>query len=396
MSNARWKYVIAGVGVLLLAGVVYAWSVLSVSIAQEFPDWSRAKLSVTFTLVMALFCTGQIACGFLGARLKPRVGIWIGGALLLMGFILSARMTSIVMLYLGFGVLGGFGTGIAYISVMSSVVKWFPDKRGLVSGILLMGFGFSSFLIGKLFQAYTPAVAGAWRTSFLTLGAVTFAVLFVCGFFVERPAEEPETAKRGGEGLSAGEMLKKPRFWLYYVWELLLTCAGLMIIAHASGVVAETSPTVSAGGAATLVGLISIANGLGRVFFGGLYDKIGRRISMLLICACFAAAVGLLFLAVNTSGTVSLVCAFVLIGLGYGGIPVSNSAFIGESFGMAHYHTNFPLCNSAMLPAAFGGTLAGALYDSSRSFSGVFAVILAFTVMSLLCTGGITAMDRRK
>lgn len=396
MSNTRWKYVIAGVGVLLLAGVVYAWSVLSVSIAQEFPDWSRAKLSVTFTLVMALFCTGQIACGFLGTRLKPRTGIWIGGALLLMGFILAARMTSIIMLYLGFGVLGGLGTGVAYISVMSSVVKWFPDKRGLVSGILLMGFGFSSFLIGKLFQAYTPAVAGAWRTSFLVLGAVTFVVLFVCGFFVERPAEEPAAAMSGGEGLTAGEMLKKPRFWLYYIWELLLTCCGLMIIAHASGVVAETSPAISAGAAATLVGLISIANGFGRVIFGTLYDKAGRRKSMLLICVCFAAAVGLLFLAVKTSSTVLLVFAFVLIGMGYGGIPVSNSAFTGESFGMAHYHTNYPLCNSAMLPASFGGTIAGALYDSSQSFYGVFAVILAFAALSLLCTGGITALEKRK
>lgn len=94
---------------------------------------------------MAFFCIGQISCGFVGARMKPRTGIWLGGTLLLAGFVVSARMSSIAMLYLGFGVLGGFGSGFAYIAVMSSVVKWFPEKRGLVSGILLMGFGLSSF-----------------------------------------------------------------------------------------------------------------------------------------------------------------------------------------------------------------------------------------------------------
>ena len=97
MRKSRWSFVLAGVGVLLLAGVVYAWSVLSVSIAQEFPDWSRAKLSLTFTLLMAFFCIGQISCGFVGARMKPRTGIWLGGTLLLAGFVVSARMSSIAM-----------------------------------------------------------------------------------------------------------------------------------------------------------------------------------------------------------------------------------------------------------------------------------------------------------
>ena len=394
MRKSRWSFVLAGVGVLLLAGVVYAWSVLSVSIAQEFPDWSRAKLSLTFTLLMAFFCIGQISCGFVGARMKPRTGIWLGGTLLLAGVVVSARMSSIAMLYLGFGVLGGFGSGFAYIAVMSSVVKWFPEKRGLVSGILLMGFGLSSFLIGKLFQAWTPAVAGAWRASFLVLGAVTFAVLFVCGFFVRRPIETEKSG--GGEGLTTGQMLKRPKFWFYYLWELMLTAAGLMIISQASGITADALPAVSAGAAATLVGLISIANGLGRVLFGTLYDKAGRRVSMLLICLCFAAAMGLLLAAVKTSGTAVLTCAFILLGLGYGGIPVCNSAFIGASFGMAHYQTNFPVCNSAMLPASFGGTLAGALYDGAGAYSGVFLVILAFAAVGLLCSGGITALDRTK
>lgn len=229
---------------------------------------------------------------------------------------------------------------------------------------------------------------------FLVLGAVTFAVLFVCGFFVRRPIETEKSG--GGEGLTTGQMLKKPKFWFYYLWELMLTAAGLMIASQASGITADALPAVSAGAAATLVGLISIANGLGRVLFGTLYDKAGRRVSMLLICLCPAAAMGLLLVAVKTSGTAVLTCAFILLGLGYGGIPVCNSAFIGASFGMAHYQTNFPVCNSAMLPASFGGTLAGALYDGAGAYSGVFLVILALQPWGCSAPAASRRLDRTK
>ena len=297
MSRGRWKYVAAGVGVLLLAGVVYAWSVLSVAISAEFPDWSRAKLSVTFTVLMSMFCVGQVSCGVIGERMKPGSAVRLGGALLAAGFALSAGMHSEAVLYIGFGGLCGFGSGFAYIAVMSSAVKWFPDKRGLVSGILLMGFGLSGFIVGKLFQAYTPAVTGAWRTSFLVMGAAAFAVLFVCGFFTRRPEEKAEQSGGQGGGLTTGQMLRTPKFWLYYVWQTGLTCGGLMVISQANGILAALPVPVTGAAAATIVGLISIANGLGRVAFGCIYDKLGRRPSMLLICAMYAAAAAMMIAA---------------------------------------------------------------------------------------------------
>lgn len=396
MSTGRGKYVAAGVGVLLLAGVVYAWSVLAVPIAAEFSEWSKAKLSVTFTLVMFLFCTGQIITGFAGDRLKPKTGVWLGGALLLAGFFIASKAQSAGVLYLGFGVLGGLGAGVAYIAVMSSVVKWFPDKRGLVSGVLLMGFGFSSFIIGKLYQAWTPEYTGAWRGSFVILGLITFAVLFLCGFFLKKPLVNAANGHTAESGLTTGEMLKKPKFWYYYLWELVLTCAGLMVISQASGMVKAASAEISAGSAATIVGLISIFNGLGRVAFGSLYDKKGRRVSILLDSLLFGGAGLLMFLGEKNGGTGYIIAAFVLLGAGYGGVPVCNSAFIGESFGMAHYQTNFPVCNSAMLPASLGSILAGALYDATGGYMAVVAVIFGFTAVSLVCSGLITATEKRQ
>ena len=149
-SASRWIYVAVGCVVLLFSGLVYAWSVLSGPIAAEFPLWTTAQLSLTFTIVMSFFCLGGLTCGALSARISPRIFLWISALLFLAGFLLTASMRSLPMLYVGFGVVCGLASGFSYNAVLGPVGAWFPDKQGLVSGILLMGFGLSSFLIGKL------------------------------------------------------------------------------------------------------------------------------------------------------------------------------------------------------------------------------------------------------
>ena len=172
-SASRWIYVAVGCVVLLFSGLVYAWSVLSGPIAAEFPRWTTAQLSLTFTIVMSFFCLGGLTCGALSARISPRIFLWISALLFLAGFLLTAGMRSLPMLYVGFGVVCGLASGFSYNAVLGTVGAWFPDKQGLVSGILLMGFGLSSFLIGKLYQRFTPTAIGSWRRSFVVLGIIT-------------------------------------------------------------------------------------------------------------------------------------------------------------------------------------------------------------------------------
>ena len=147
----RWVYAIVGIIVLLLVGMVYAWSVMSKSIAVAFPEWTMGQLSLTFTITMAMFCVGCLLAGILAKKVKSRIYIILAAVLLLCGFLLTSVTTSLPMLYLGFGVLCGMGAGFSYNAVMSTMSAWFPDKQGLISGILLMGFGLSSFIIGKIF-----------------------------------------------------------------------------------------------------------------------------------------------------------------------------------------------------------------------------------------------------
>lgn len=400
----RWVYAAFGVVVLLFAGMVYAWSVLSTPIAKEFPQWTKAELSMTFTIVMILFCLGCLAGGIFSARLSARTSIWLCGVLHLLGFAISASTQGLWMLYLGFGVLCGFGSGLAYNAVMGSVGKWFPDKQGLISGILLMGFGLSSFLVGKLFQACTPETTGAWRTSFLVFGIISAAALIFCGCFIRKPEPGEVTVtgkkKTGCVSPVAMEaptkvMMGKASFWLYYLWAILLSAAGLAIVSQASGIAGEAGSALAAGTIATIVGLLSIANGVGRVILGGLYDRLGRSVVMQSVNLLFILAGIVLAVAMKSGSVALLVVGFLLGGLAYGGVSPTNSAFVSSYFGMKHYPVNFSVVNTNLILASFGSTVAGSLYDATKSYFSACVMVLICAVAGIAVSLAISAGDRK-
>ena len=400
----RWVYAIVGVIVLLFAGLVYAWSVLSTPIAAEFTGWTKAQLSLTFTLVMILFCIGSLLCGLLAGKLSAKNAVRVSAVLFLAGFFIASRCQSPITLYLGFGLLCGLASGLAYNGVMSTMVKWFPDKPGLISGVLLMGFGGGSFLIGKLYQAWTPAGIGGWRTSFVVLGIICCVVLAVCSFFFVAPgADFTVPAGKGGRAVAAPRedikpavMLKRPAFWLYYVWAIAVSAAGLALISQASGVVWEASADQTAASVATIVGLISICNAVGRVLFGGMYDKFGRSLSMQLVNSLFILTSVVLLLAMSSRSVVVVIIGFVIGGLAYSGVTPTNSAFCRAYFGPTSYPVNFPLINSNLIFASFGSTISGALYDASGSYSSTFFLIIGLAVAGILCSLAISAIDRKR
>ena len=372
----RWVYAAFGVVILLFAGMVYAWSVLSGPIAQEYPQWTNAQLSLTFTIVMTLFCVGCMAGGFLSGKVSAKIYVWAAAAMFLGGFMLSARITSLMGLYIGFGVICGFASGLAYNAVMGTISRWFPDKQGLISGVLLMGFGLSSFLVGKIFQMCTPETIGAWRQSFTVFGVITAVVLAICAFFVEKPPADYQPPAAGKQAkrwvnpvameAATGTMVRKPAFWLYYLWAILLSAAGLALVSQASGIAREIGTDVSAGIIATVVGLISICNGVGRVILGALFDKAGRSKTM--------QTVNVLFL---------LTCG------------PTNSAFVSSYYGLKHFPLNFSIINTNLIIASFGSTIAGALYDASQSFFSTDAMIGVLALLGIFVSLAINVCDKR-
>lgn len=396
MKLNRWIYAAVGVVVLLFAGLVYAWSVLSSPIAAEFTTWTKAQISLTFTICMSLFCLGGLVGGLLSNKVNVKINVWVAAVLFFIGFFMASKAESLAMLYIGYGIFAGFASGLAYNAVMSTMSKWFPDKQGLISGILLMGFGLGSFIIGKVYQTVTPADIGAWRNSFFVFGIILFAVLFICGFFFIKPGKDfvPPTAatqkekKHTEQGIdvSAVGMIKRPSFWLFFVWAILLSAAGLALISQASGVARQVGPDVDPGTIATVVGLISIFNGIGRVIFGGLFDKLGRKKTMLLINICFLVSVGIVILALTTESFLILIAGFICCGFSYGGITPTNSAFANSFYGATNYPVNFSIVNLNLIIASFGGTLAGALYDSSQSYLSTFILMIGAIVIGTICS----------
>lgn len=399
MKTKRWGYSVIGVLVLLFAGLVYAWSVLAGPIGAFFTHWSSTELSFTFTLCMMFFCLGGLITGFLSTKIEAKIMLKISAVLFLAGFFIASRANEIIILYIGYGVIAGTASGIAYNSIMGNITKFFPDCPGLISGILLMGFGFGSFLIGKVYQGFTPSGAGIdqWRVSFLVFGIILFAVMFVCSFFIRKPSEKEleeitkdmkneNMDKKSSKGeFTPAEMLKTSSFWIFFVWAILLSAAGLAIVSQASGVAKEVGNDISAGTISTVVGLISIFNGIGRVIFGRLFDRIGRLKTMILNNILFIIAIGILVLALQSKQFILIIIGFMITGLAYGGITPTNSAFINDFYGSKNYAINLSLVNMNLLVASFGSTIAGSLYDNSGSyFSTLIAMIGAIVVGFIL------------
>ena len=461
---------IAGLFALLLAGMIYSWSIFARSIGADFPEWGSTKLSTIFTLLMAFFCIGIFICGFLSKKVSPGRIMWLGAACLFAGFALASRAESVGMLILGFSMLCGAGSGLAYNAVIATVTKWFPDKKGFISGLLLMAFGFSGFLVGKLFQAYTPQETGGWRGSFLVMGIVCAVVIAIAGMFVKAPEAGGGAAKNeggaamsdaakneggatmsdaaknaggatmsdatkneggatmsdaarnaGGAAMSAAaknesgadggaapaghgrktdytprEMVASPKFWLYYIWTVALSMAGLVLIAQAGGAAAATVPTYTGSAIATVVGLISIANGGGRIVVGWIFDKVGRATSMNIINIAFIISAVALTIALRSGSSVLLIAGFILLGFGYGGAPVCNAAFVSSAFGLKNYSMNLPVVNTCLLAASVGSTISGAIYEATSSYGAIYLFMAALAIAGGLCGNIIVLIERKE
>lgn len=398
-SLNRWVYAIIGVIVLLCAGLVYAWSVMSKPIGANNPDWTAAELSLTFTLVMALFCVGCLIAGFLSKKVSPKIYLFISGILFIAGFMIASLTgASPAMLYIGFGVFCGLGSGFAYNAVMSTMSQWFPDKQGMISGIMLMGFGLSAFIVGKLYAFVTPTDGtDTWKMTFRMIGIIVCVIMIVCGIIFAKPKADfvpPTAAKKKvvrepASDITPGQMIRKPAFWMYYIWAIVVSAAGLVLVSQASGIATQVGPTVSDGNIATVVGLISILNGIGRVFFGTLFDKKGHKTTMILDMIIFIVAGLVLILAIVSGNFLFIVVGFVVGGFAYGGVTPTNSALISDFFGRTNYSMNFSLINTNLIIASFASTIAGRLFDTTGSYLATIFLMIGCVIVGFVVFFGV-------
>ena len=188
--SKRWWILAAGVATMLFAGILYAWSILKTPFASEL-GYEASALALNFTLTMCFFCLGGFLSGQMVRRIGTRLTIIIAGFLAGVGFVLTSFLGTgnPILLYLTYSFLGGSGIGIAYIVIISTVNAWFPDRRGLSSGMLMMGFGASTLLLGKIADLLFASSVG-WRNTYIIIGIAIAAVVILSSFVIKAPAKD--------------------------------------------------------------------------------------------------------------------------------------------------------------------------------------------------------------
>ena len=392
MNNKRWLYLGMGTLTLLFLGLIYAWSIFRTPFGEMYPDWSISQLSLTFTISMIFFCLGGFAGGLLSKKLSIGVRMLISAAMLLAGFFVVSMMkadspaASLTMLYIFYGVFGGGGVGVAYNGVIGTINKWFPDKVGLASGIMLMGFGLGGLVLGSVVNSMIGSM-GLLKV-FRVLGIAICVVCVLAAVIIKSPTAEDSAALAGltvkkdadseieVRNYTAGEMMKTAKFWFFVIWAILLNAAGLLVINSAANI------SVAFGGAAILGMIVSLFNGAGRIIAGNNFDRRGRFFSTLVNNA-FMLAAGILLTLGGISGKyIFILCGLVFVGLAYGGCPTITSAYINKAFGPANFPTNFSIANFSLIPAAtIGPMISSALLESAGgSYQTNFYAIIAFSL----------------
>jgi MFS transporter, OFA family, oxalate/formate antiporter len=389
----RWFYVAIGIVLFLFLGLLYAWSLFIAPLEKDF-GWTRAQTSLIFTISIIFFCLGGIAGGFITGRKSPGFTILISAILLLCGFAASSQINSLIGIYITYGVISGFGIGLSYNAVISTVTRWFPEKPGVISGFLLMGFGLGAMLLGSTANTLIKAIG--WRETFLVLGVAFGIVVFIGSRLLVLPPSDyvfPKAVARAkgadivGMEIDSSLMLKRPTFWKYLVWSVLSTAMGLALIGHAAPFAIDLNGKEWV---ALVVGLFSVFNGLGRVFLGAICDRIGLKKTMTIINTTYLTAIALLIAAAVSKSIPLLLVGFMVTGLSYGGVPTMNTVFANSFYGKKYFPQNLGLVNTSLIGAAIiGPYVAGTLRTASGSYlSTLYAMailaIIAFVVNFLI------------
>ena len=384
----RYVYLAAGTIVMLFLGLINAWSIFRAPFNEVFASWTISELSLPFTISMTFFCLGGFIGGKLAKVLKSNFILLIAAVFLFFCFFFLSHLNplnpqqSLVRLYMFYGIFGGLGAGIAYNAVLGAIIKWFPDRVGFASGILLMGAGVGGLTFGGLANVLIVNF-GIFQAFFVLAFVVLFVLLF--GSFFLRPVpiafSGGNTASNiKGNDYTSSQMVKTPVFWLFLTRSFLVSSVGMIVINNAAVIAAVF-------GAAAVLGLmVSASSGFGRIAFGGLMDKLGRRKTLNL------GSFILLLSGINLyAGAIWQNVYFIFIGLLLAGLTTGanltiSSVFTNKFFGPKNYPVNFSVHNFVLIPAAIMGPMVSSfmLERANGAYHSTFIMIIVLALLSFV------------
>ena len=387
IRRRRAGYLALSTFTLLFLGLIYAFSMFAAPMGQAF-GLEKTAVALTFNIMMIAFCVGAILGSQIERVLGLRATIACSALLFFAGFAGCGLFgySGIMSVYLLYGVLGGLGVGIGYNSIIATTNVWFPEKVGFSSGVLMMGFGLGSLILGTLAVNLIPAVG--LTAVFIGIGVATCIVTLIEAMVLRKPPEDivslmaPEKLSDTGDNPAEGESIfRSSTFYVYYIWAIIVIAIGLATIGNC----ASDAQLVgwSTGFATLLVGLVSTCNGLARVVIGMIYDKTNVKVTMLIEAIVAAAAAGCIIGAFTLGQPVLYVAGAFCCGFCYGGVPVVASAFARQRFGSARYPFNLSIVNFAIV---FGSLLNVALQAAVGADHRValFTALLVLSAVALV------------
>lgn len=351
-TQNRWFIAIMGTVLQLVLGTVYAWSFFQKPVMNTF-GWSNVQVMWIFSLAICFLGLSAAVGGMILPKFGPRKLATTGAILYGSGYLISAfamSISSLPLLYLGFGVIGGIGLGLGYVTPVATASKWFPDKKGFITGMVVMGFGLGALMMSKMIApALMNFTDGNLVKVFLYTGIVLLVIGVPAGLVMANPPAGfvPEgytppvksaTSQGHEDSLTAKSSILSSKFWGMWAIFFLNIAAGIMFIGIQSPMLQdllkigdptmETAALAAAG--ATLIGISSLFNGIGRFFWGGLSDKIGRIQAFRLIIASQILVFIILMFTSSPVIFIILVCYVLLCyGGGFGTMP----SFVLDVFG---------------------------------------------------------------
>ena len=388
----RWLPVIGGICMNLALGSLYAWSVFVLPLEKEF-GWTRAETSWVFTIAVVSFALSFVLAGRIQDLRGPRICAAIGGTLVGIGFILASYTTSLVFLYVVFGAVVGVGNGFGYATPVPVASKWFPDKRGLVVGLMVGGYGAGSAIFGPVANSLIGSVG--WRPTFQILGVLFFVMGMIGTALLKNPPagykppgwKPPQgaTAQRTNRDYSTGEMLRTPTFYALWVAYCLGATAGLMTISQLVPFARDAGLGAAAATFAITIG--AVGNAGGRILSGWLSDTLGRLTTLRVMVLLSAVAMPL-WVAVRSEVVLFYILAVVVYWC-YGTQLSVFASTTADMYGTRNLGMNYGLLFTAWGTAGIvGPVIAAQVFDAFGDYRYAFYVagvlaLISFAVLTL-------------
>jgi MFS transporter, OFA family, oxalate/formate antiporter len=393
VTMPRWIPLLGGVlGSTTCGLLLYAWSVFIKPLNAEF-GWTRAEISLAFSICVLVFGITTFFAGKMSDKYGPRIIVAIGSVILGIGFVMSGYVSSKGGLYITYGLIAGLGGGMVYLPPIATAPKWWPDRKALATGFAVVGLGLGSFIMGPLATYLINAPGLGWRYVFIYVGIAMGIMGLLAAWCLRNPPKgwmpagwkppaisNASPASAGGD-FAFSEAIRTPQFWLLYVSYFCGAFAGLMVIGHIASHGMDSG--LKSMQAAVAVSTLGIFNAVTRILIGAVADKVGTRVSFLVIFIAQVVAMALLYPVGSSALWLSVIAA--LIGWNYGAMFTLFPATCLQFYGPTSQGANYGLLFTAFGLAGFCGPYVGGLLkDTTGTYYAPFivgAVVVAVSVI---------------